>query len=265
MIDLDFEYDGKCLSDFGFMICSFDNNTEETLDGSKMTFNQTSIMMGRQHLLASAKYEECITTEFDICKINCTGQNEDFYVSAEEEIELRRWLNRKKFYKFHPLSDRYAGIYFNGSFNLQTKVISDNVVGMHLIFTSDSPFGYTDTLYKFDAAANESHVIYDMSDETGDTYLNADILCESSGDLEIINLFNNRKTIIKNCSEGETISFKNLIISSSIEERNSTIMNDFNFIFPMISNDYSSRKNAYFFSLPCSVVFQYKELRKIGV
>lgn len=265
MLDFDFEYDGKCLSDFGFMICSFDNTTEEILESSKITFNQTAVMMGHRYLLASAKYDECITAEFDICKMNCDGTYEGFNISAEEECELRRWLNRKKFHKFHPLSDRYAGIYFYGSFNLQTKVMADNIVGMHLTFTSDSPFGYTDALYKFDVNANEEQVIYDMSDEIGDSYLDAEIICKSSGDLEIVNLFNDRKTVIKNCSEGETISFKNLIISSSIEERNSTIMNDFNFIFPMISNSYSDRKNTYSFSLPCSVVFKYKELRKIGV
>lgn len=265
MFDFDFEYDGKYLSNFGFMICSFDNVTNEMHESSKITFNQTAIMMGRQHLLASAKYDECITAEFDICKMNCDGSHDGFIVSAHEEKELRRWLNRKKFFKFRPLSERFDGVYFNGSFNLQTKVVGGNVIGMHLIFTSDSPFGYTDATYKFKIASNKDYTIYDMSDEIGDSYIDAIITCESSGDLEITNLFNDRKTIIRNCSEGETISFKNLIISSSIEGRNSTIMNDFNFIFPMISNSYSDRKNVYSFSLPCSVVFQYKELRKIGV
>ena len=65
--------------------------------------------------------------------------------------------------------------------------------------------------------------------------------------------------------EGEVISINNMIIQSSNEEHDSSIMNDFNFIFPKIVNNYNDRKNVYTFSLPCDVVFEYRELRKIGI
>ena len=58
---------------------------------------------------------------------------------------------------------------------------------------------------------------------------------------------------------------KNMIISSSIENRNEKIMNNFNFIFPMISNSYTNRKNTFTFSMPCDVTFSYKQTRKIGI
>lgn len=261
MLYYDFEYDGVCLSDLGYMVCSFSHENESTLDGSQITFNQTPIMMGRQHLLANAKYEECLNSEIDICKID----QGDSYISPSEEQEIRRWLSREKFHKFRPLSERYAGIYFIGSFNVQTYEFGGNVIGFHLEFVSDSPFGYMDSTYKFDVEQNGEQIIYDMSDKIGDSYVEMFITCKASGDLEITNLFDNRKTIIRNCSEGETISMKNPIIESSIEKHDSSIMNDFNFIFPKISNTYRERKNTYVFSQPCSVVFKHKELRKIGI
>ena len=89
MLDFDFEYDGVCLSDLGYIICSFDDKTESVLDGSQITFNQTSIMMGKHHLLANAKYEECLKTEFDICKSDCMGNQENLYITSYEEQEIR--------------------------------------------------------------------------------------------------------------------------------------------------------------------------------
>lgn len=265
MLDYDFEYDGICLSDLGFMVCSFDGITESQLEGSKITFNQTSVMMGKKQLLSNTKYEECLTTEFDICKINCNGNPEDSYISVEEEEKIRRWLNRKKFHKFKILSDRFKKIYFMGSFNVQSNEFAGNIHGMHLSFVSDAPFGYTDSKYKFSVEQNEPYTIYDMSAEEGDIFLTATITCKSSGTLEITNSFNNSTTIIRNCIEGEVISINNMIIQSSNEEHDSSIMNDFNFIFPKIVNNYNDRKNVYTFSLPCDVVFEYRELRKIGI
>ena len=266
MLDFDFEYDGVCLSDLGYIICSFDDKTESVLDGSQITFNQTSIMMGKHHLLANANYEECLKTEFDICKSDCMGNQENLYITSYEEQEIRRWLNRKSFHKFRFLSERFEDTYFIGSFNVQTKEFCGNVIGFHLSFVSDSPFGYTNVIYKFDITEDKNtYTIYDLSDEEGDNYIDVFITCKSSGDLEIKNLFNNKKTIIKNCSDGEEISISNLIIESSLDSHEQNIMNDFNFIFPQISNTFLERKNTFMFSLPCSVTFKYKELRKIGI
>ena len=58
-----------------------------------------------------------------------------------------------------------------------------------------------DSTYKFDVEQNGEQIIYDMSDKIGDSYVEMFITCKASGDLEITNLFDNRKTIIRNCSE----------------------------------------------------------------
>ena len=49
MKSYDFEYDGLNLSDFGFMICSFDSKGVETIsNGSTITFNTVSMFNGNK-------------------------------------------------------------------------------------------------------------------------------------------------------------------------------------------------------------------------
>ncbi len=266
MHDFDFEYDGTYLSDYGFVIGSFDGSSESDLNGSQISFNQTSVKMGRKFLLANTKYEEVLTCEFDICKKNCEGTREGFYITGEEEREIRRWLNRKQYCKLQFLSERYEDIYFMGSFNVSAKELGGQIVSLHLTFTADSPFGYTDVNFKAHITENDnSFVIQDMSDETGDDIINMEITCQKNENLIITNDFNKRVTKISNCSVGEIVTMKNMIISSSIENRNEKIMNNFNFIFPMISNSFTNRKNTFTFSMPCDVTFSYKQTRKIGI
>ena len=123
MIDKDFEYDGIYLSDFNCTVCSLNGGSdEETIsEGSEITFNLTPVAMGARHVLTGARYENCITATFDICKIPLCQDgkiSEDYYFSYEEERELMRWLNRKEMLPFRLVSDHYEGVYFNGSFNV---------------------------------------------------------------------------------------------------------------------------------------------------
>ena len=264
MIGNDFEYDGMRLSDFGYMICSFNGvNSENVSEGSVITFNTVPTMSGKKYLLSSTKYEECIQIEFDICKINC-NENSDSYITIDEQRDLMLWLNRRKFLKFRIISEEYDDIYFNGSFNIDKIELGNFVIGMHLKLKTNSPFGWTDAVFNFNGN-NNGYTIYDTSDEIGTSYLDISVTCHQSGDLVITNLYNNSSSVVRNCSEGETITINNMIISSSLSEHELTIMNDFNYIFPMIYNDYENRKNVYTFSIPCSVVFKYNPLRKVGI
>ena len=73
----DFEYDNHFLSDFGFIICSFDSKGIETVsNGSKITFNKVSAQGGSKHELVSTEYEDCLETTFQISKARCGGDIE---------------------------------------------------------------------------------------------------------------------------------------------------------------------------------------------
>ena len=75
MYVIDYEYDGQRLSDYGFIVCSFDQSTShEVADkGSVISFTKTPISGGKRYSLCGAQYEDCYTTTFHICK------DPDFY------------------------------------------------------------------------------------------------------------------------------------------------------------------------------------------
>ena len=69
MAFVDFEYAGRFLSDFGFMVCSFNSNDTDTIsNGSTLTLNTVPVNNGSKFLLTSSKYDECISSTFSICK-----------------------------------------------------------------------------------------------------------------------------------------------------------------------------------------------------
>ena len=267
MISTDFEYDGTLLSEMGFMMCSFGgDDLDNVSQGSDITFNTTPVMMGKKHFLVGTKYDSCMGTEFDICKIYSKSQ-EDYYIPVYQEREIKRWLARPLFYKLRFMVAGHYDIYYNGSFNVTNIRVGTHLVGFHLVFQSDSPFGHEDCKKRFSVEKNGEYAFSDASDDIGYSYMDMSVTCKEAGDLIITNKFNGaeRKTIIKNCSEGEVITMKDMIIHSSIDGRDSNIMNDFNFVFPVVYNDYRNIRNIYSFSLACDVEFNYKLARKVGV
>ena len=266
---VDFHYDGLYLSDFGYMICSFDGgNSPETISmGSEITFTQSPVSNGRRFMITSASYDSCIEAEFSICKDpDVFTDYEERFFTVEEQQELMRWLNRTDMHRFAPVEDEIVDIFYEGSFNLSKIELNGNVIGMNLHFISNRPFGFaTDIEHRFEVAAGGSYIVRDGSDEIGYDYPYMKIKMKNSGTLTITNSFDGRSTIIKNCVSGETITMKDMIIESSDVAHQGTIMNDFNFLFPRICNSYDNLDNKFTFSLPCEVEITYKPIRKVGI
>ena len=266
---VDFQFDGLYLSDFGYMICTFDSgNSPETISmGSEISFTQTPVSNGKRFMVTSASYDSCIEAEFSICKDpDIFTECHDRFFTTEEQQELMRWLNRTDMHLFSPIEDDRVDIFYEGSFNLSKIELNGDVIGMSLHFISNRPFGFsTDIEHKFTVSAGESYIVRDGSDEIGYDYPSVKLTMKASGDLTITNGFDNRQTIIRNCSSGEVITMKNMIIESSDTAHQQTIMNDFNFLFPRICNSYDNIDNKFTFSLPCEVEMTYKPIRKVGI
>jgi len=267
---IDFQYDDLYLSDFGYMICTFDSgNSPETISmGSEITFTQSPVSNGRRFMITSASYDSCIEAEFSICKDpEYFIDYEDRFFTIEEQQELMRWLNRTEMCKFAPVEDDRIDIFYEGSFNLSKIELNGDVIGMSLHFISNRPFGFgTDITHDFSVLPGaNTYIIRDASDEIGYTYPSVKIKINVSGDLTIKNDFDGRQTIIKNCVNGETITMKNMIIESSDSNHQKTIMNDFNFLFPRICNSYDKVDNKFEFSLSCDVEMVYQPIRKVGI
>lgn len=265
---VDFEYDNILLSGFGFALCEFsDGNGFKTVDnGSDIKFTTTPILNGNQVMSAGAKYEECLSATFSICKSPCLfNDDESAEITVDEITQLSRWLCRKEFKKFKLIKEGYEQIYFEGSFTLDRIMFNGEVVGLELKLTTNRPFAlyepYKKTL-NF-TTANQTMIFRDISDEIG--YINAEvsITCKASGNLVIYNSVEDRETVINNCTSGEVITMKYPIISSSISSHR--IQDDFNFNFFRIANSWNNPVNKITTSLPCTMTFTYSPIRKVGV
>lgn len=275
----DIEFNGRRLSEFGCMLCSFGNVGLETLSiGSQMSLNTITRNAVNEFELMSVKYDKPFERNFEICKKECSPNTTDRYFTDYEVVNLMRWLNIKGNRKFKMIySDgKCANMYYFGTFdNIQIKSLGENILGFELHFQANTPFAYYEPLeYIMDFTDTSSiFVINDISDETGyiyPQYLQINIL--QDGDLKITNSQADESVEIKNCVADEIIILdgKNKIIQSNMEETShTTLFNDFNYNFISIQNslvDYvNDTENIFTVTLPCIINLKYSPVCKMGV
>lgn len=262
----DFEYDGKNLSDFGYMICDFDKKSKDVVsNGSKITFVNASILNGTKNEPTGVRYDTFLEGKFCICKNPCREDN--MAMSMDEVRILSRWLNRKENKKFKLLNDEYMKIYFEGMFNIDLVWYGGVVYGLELTFKSNRPYALAEekAFYIKNKDSYGEYLLYDLSDDIGHIYPKMNIRVEQDGDLEIINFIedNGRSTLIKNCKAGEEIFIDYPIIETS--DSTHVIQNDFNWNFFRIANTFRNNINKISVSLPCSIEIRYSPIVKIGL
>lgn len=264
---LDFEYDGKYLSDYNFIICRIgsSSSTETISAGSEITFHTVPLHSGRRHSLCSTSYDECLKTSLTICKNPCLF--EDISISDRECRELMRWLNRREFLKFQLINpDESSYCYFNASFNIHKIVDGDVLCGLELSVITDAPFGYGEEIVHTIKNASEHNMatVHDYSDEIGFTHAIVTVNCHTAGTLklDISNGVVNTKTVVKNCSAGETIVFDSELMIVTSSDDNHKVYDDFNFEFPKLSNTIDSRVNMVYAQLFCDIEIKYRPIIK---
>ena len=266
MYACDFEYDGKKLSDFGFVVCDITESSgfETVSAGSQIVFNKVSMHSGQTWGLAGTKYQDCIQTTFHICKDTSDGTSQ--MISYEEFRSIMRWLNRRRFLRFRFTSpdESSTRCYYNASFNVSRNVINKDTYALELVMETDAPFGYGETVTESwtSASANASHIIQNKSDEIGYIYPDLKITCQSAGDLSISSDIGACTMVVKNCSVGEVITIDNArhIISSSLAAHK--LHKDFNFEFFRLGSTYNTIANTITTSIPCSVEISYDPIIK---
>lgn len=260
----DFEYDGKRLSDFGLILCSFDSKGIETVsNGSYITFNTVPALGGTLHRLTNATYEECLQTTIQICKSSCTS--DVIEISSTEFRELMRWLNRKKFLKLKFLDEDYIDVFFEASFNISRIELNGKLYGLELEVFTNRPFALKEpkTITIKNLVQNGKHSVNDTSYEEGYIYPITEITINQSGNLNIYNALENRNTHIANCAVGEVITMDYPIITSSLSSHN--IQNDFNWNFLRVANTFDNSRNDLTISIPCTIKLKYSPIVKIGL
>lgn len=258
----DFEYDGQFLSDYCFVICTFDGSSgiDTVSAGSKITFNTIQRHYGKKYSLTGTTFDECIQSSFDICKDPCIHAS--LLISPEEYRSLMRWLNRRNFLKFQLLPEEMtdsSACWYEASFNID-KIMSDGMLcGLRLTMETNKPFGYgqEQRISWVVSDTSKVHLVHDISDEPGYIYPSMTVIPSQNGDLTIYNALEDCTTQIKNCSAGEVITVDGDTLSISSSLNSHQIYNDFNFEFLRIGNTLKNRSNPISVSLPCSIELRY--------
>lgn len=138
---MDFEFDNKRLSSFGFIIANFGDKGLETIDGAEITFNTISSLNGLIHHTASTAYESCLETTIQIVKHSCTTGIQE--IPSVEFREISRWLNRRNFFKFKLLDESHVDIYYMASIVSIGRIELDGrLMGLELHIITNSPHAF---------------------------------------------------------------------------------------------------------------------------
>lgn len=262
---IDFLYGERTLSSFGCMICQFGGSKglDVVSNGAEVTFNTISTLNGQKYELTSTQYENCLEATIQICKCSCSSDIQE--ITPVEFRELTKWLNRRKFLKFKLLEESYIDLYYEVSFNISRIEIDGRLYGLELQAVTNKPFALKEpkTITIKNTVQNGKYSINDESYEEGYIYPYMEIAITQNGDLSIYNAMENRNTIIKNVSAGETIIMNYPIIQSSLPSHN--IQNDFNWKFFRIANTYDNSRNDLTISLPCTIKVRYSPIVKVGL
>lgn len=270
---MDFEYDGRRLSDFGYLMGSIDTSSgiQEVDIGCDITFATIKNNHSSIHSVTSSSYDSVFTTSFHIFKDTCLNSVDNMCMTPLDVREIMVWLNRRGYYKFKPFDNELNGldIHYYGSFNSRVVTLNENIIGLYLTFKSNTPyaFGQLNEVQYITSENEENIYIYADSDEFGTIYPNIEIKCLSDCDLVITNQTSGNFLCINNCIKDETITIdgEHKIIISDNSNHNSTLPNDFNYCYFDIINDYGDNKNIYTISHPCELVVKYYPVKKIGV
>lgn len=260
----DFEFDGRKLSEYGFIICNFGEKGLDTVsNGSNISFNTISTLNGYKHELTSTTYEDCLEATIQICKNSCIEDVTE--ISSTEFRELTKWLNRKKFLKFKILSEEYIDLYYEASFNISRIEVNGKLYGLELEVVTNRPFALKEprTIIIKNVEEDGEYSFHDTSYEEGYIYPYTEIVIDEDGDLSIYNAIEDRNTFISNCTAGEIITLDYPVIQSSISSHN--IQNDFNWNFFRIANSFNNNRNDLTISIPCTIKLTYSPIVKVGL
>lgn len=280
-----FEFNGIKSSDLGYYIANFDGFSDDGVGmaGNEITFVTSKPSGSYKWNFHGSKYENPMTVSFQIFKLNCSIDKENYELSQQDCAFLLRWLARTDGYKllrfFQGGYEGYENTFFRVQNKLQWIRHEGVIVGAQIDATCDASFGYSD-VQTFEASCSDgdSFTIYDDSDKTGALYFDeTDILMTSdASNFQIKNSLDalysptvQYITSIKNCKSGEQITIANHTISTSKNTNHTreNINNDFNFRYPRLINMSGlteTRKNIFTVTGgSCHLSFNYRTIRSV--
>lgn len=159
MYATDFLFDGQRASDFGCMICSFDENAG-AVSGGEIEYNTAKSPGSDRSSFYGAQFNSPVTWNFSICKDPDMGISP--YFSQYEEGRILKWLVKTDGYRFIQFDQEgYEDIFYYVYFNVQPHQVLGQTVGFDLTMTSDCAYGFSDVITR------KTHInSYDSSDSS---------------------------------------------------------------------------------------------------
>lgn len=278
---VDFEYDGIRLSDYGYMLVTFDgkNGLNTLSNGSKIQLNTISTHHKTKDYSISYEYSEPLNGVWQISKSPCEW-DDNLEINYDELRSLGQWLCRDKFLTLSLKNESYEDFETKAYFNMSVLELDDKIYGIELTVTTNSPFLYLkekeidldltgdNSAYKYkhqiDSKYMYSDDFRDLSDVYGSKYPDeVKITLKQSGNLEIMNLLEpNRVISFNNCKENEVITLEYPMIFSNDSEHH--IANDFNWNFIRINKNKESL-NLIVSNIPVNIKIRYSPAIRVGL
>lgn len=259
----DFEYDGRRLSDYGLMICTFGGSSgvETISTGAQISLTTVSRFNNRRRSIVNANYAEYMKTTFYVAKNPCVSVVD---ISPTEYREIVKWLNRRRFIPLRFLSlvgHSPDPCYFNAMCNIQKVTAGDRIVGIEISVETDSPFGYGEERKEIIMPGYDGQDYVDyFTDEVGFIYPNVKITLMGAGNLTIHNSLDKEDTVITNCSDGEVITMDGEKQSLHSNLLSHEMYDCFNYNFIKLISQLNQCKNRFTSSVPCSIQITYKPI-----
>lgn len=266
----DFLFDGKELSSFGYIICSFDAIGFENIPVSELTYHTVQAPFATRTLKTSASYDSSLSKTITICKQTCDSSGL-LTITADDISQLSRWLCRRDYKWFRFITDDSTGmdeVYYEAQINLQKVLFGDRCVGLSLTVNTNRPYGLTPEITihaQLDQTENPDMNIHVYSDEEGYIYPELILTLREEGTLKITHSIDGRITRITDCTEGECIHIHGGILQIESNQEDQSIFQRFNYQFPRLCSTLDQTANILSFNLDCDVELKYRGIRKAGI
>lgn len=234
MFATDFLFDSQRSSDFGCMICSFDDNSE-TATGGEMEYNVVKTPDTDKFTFYGSQSTSVITWKFSICKKPC--KNNNMYFTQYEESMIAKWLIKTDGYRLIQFEqDGYEDIFYNVYINMLPHQIMGKTVGFDLTVTSDHAYGFTDIIKIKQRIDSSTQLKFNVHSDINTYILPIVKIYRGSTMIGNFSINNHSDTALTNSILNKPIIFENIegniVMNSDIETiEGLSNANDFNWNF----------------------------------
>jgi hypothetical protein len=218
MYATDFLFDENRLSDFGYMIGSFNGETE-TATGGNIEFTVVKSPSNDRFNFYGSQLNEQLVWNFSILKNPCQNENEEMYFTQYEESQLSQWLLKQDGFRFFQFDQEgYEDVYYRVQINMLPHQINGRTIGFDLTVTSDCGYGYSEEIEKTFIFNNSKSIRLDVHSDTN-SYILPYFTIYGKGNFYI----SNNSDLSQNYSNGKDTEFTDVNGTIILDSENDII------------------------------------------